>query len=56
MFKLLFFSMKQKKSKNKSSKKKQIFSMMESKKFDLNKFKVPNIISIEGTKKKKRNL
>ena len=44
--------MKSKKLKNKSSKKKQVLSMIDSKKFDLNKFKVPNIISIEGTKKK----
>ena len=44
--------MKLKKSKDKSSKKKQVLSRIDSKKFDLNKFKVPNIISIEGTKKK----
>ena len=44
--------MKPKKLKNKSPKKKQVLSMIDSKKFDLNKFKVPNIISIEGTKKK----
>ena len=44
--------MKSKKLKTKSSKKKQVLSMIDSKKFDFNKFKVPNLISIEGTKKK----
>ena len=44
--------MKQKKLKNKNTKKKQVIFTMNSKKFDLDKFKIPNIISIEGTKKK----
>ncbi len=44
--------MKQKKLKNKNTKKKQAIFAMNSKKFDLDKFKIPNIISIEGTKKK----
>ncbi len=46
--------MKQKKLKEKNLKKKQILSSTHSKKLDFSKFKVPNIISIEGTKKKNR--
>ena len=44
--------MKQKKLKSKNTKKKQAIYLINSKKFDFKKFKVPNIISIEGNKKK----